>query len=140
MRSWGNSSEKALNALGNYVKRKKILKYFIFRIQLQLKILISWKGLQRLNQIKTGLCWRFFRIFSICSKNRKLQCLSPCQSIQAPPQYIRARWESRFWLQMVGWFLSGQFSGNLAKYNEHYLTCAKTDHYFTTLWQFKGHY
>ena len=80
MRSWGNSSEKALNALGNYVKRKKnlkILKYFIFQIQLQLKILISWKGLQRLNQINTGLCWQFFRIFSICSKNRKLQCLSP---------------------------------------------------------------
>ena len=78
MISWGNSSEKALNALGNYRKRneEKIRKYFIYQIQLQLKTLISWKGSQRLNQFNTGLCWRFFRLFSICRKNRKLRCSS----------------------------------------------------------------
>ena len=58
MRSWGNSSEKALNALRNYRKRneKNIRKCFIFQIQLQLKTLLSWKDLKRLNQINTGLC------------------------------------------------------------------------------------
>ena len=43
------------------------------------------------------------------------------------------------WLQMVGWFLSGQFSRNLAKNNENRPTYAKANHYFTTLWQFKSH-
>ena len=40
---------------------------------------------------------------------------------------------------MVGWFLSEKFSRNLAKSNGKYPTYAKTDNYFTTLWQFKSH-
>ena len=118
MRSWGNSSEKALNALGSYVKKKrrKIQKYFIFQIQLQLKFLMPWKGLQRLYHTNTGLCWRSFRIFSICSKtcnvhlhgnNRGSAAIYPRERSRVM-QWRHMRWESSFDCNCFGWFLSGQ--------------------------------
>ena len=75
MKSWGNSSEKALNASESYAKKRneeKIRKYFILQIQLQSNTLMPWKALKRLSQTNTGLCWRSFRIFSICIKDRIL--------------------------------------------------------------------
>ena len=59
--------------------KKKYGSTLIFKLSCNWKLwLIPWKGLQRLHQTNIGLCWRSFRIFSICSNNRKLQCLTPC--------------------------------------------------------------
>ena len=130
MISWGNSSDKSLNASESYVMRneeKKIGKYFIFQIQLQLKTLMPWKGLQRLNQTNTGLCWGSFRIFLICSNARIVNIHDHGNNPGSAAIYSRERsrvmrwhhmrWESRFDCK-----LPGQLSRNLAKCIENYLT------------------
>ena len=144
MRSRGNISEKALNASESYAQRREeeIRKYFIFQIQLQLKTLMPWKGLQRLNQ---GLCWQSFRIFSICTKNRKLQCSSPWQHSRLDCNIFtweitrdaETSYKVRKGLIVNNWyklFLPWQLWGILEKYNENYLTFVKTDHLCTTLY------
>ena len=131
MRSRNNISEKALNASESYAQRREeeIRKYFIFQIQLQLKTLMPWKGLQRLNQ---GLCWQSFRIFSICTKNRKLQCSSPWQHSRLDCNIFT--WKGLIVNNWYKLFLPWQLWGILEKYNENYLTFVKTDHLYTTLY------
>ena len=146
MRSRSNITEKTLNASESYTKRneEEIRKYFIFQIQLQLKTLIPWKGFQRLNQTNTGLCWRSFRIFSICTKNRKLQSSSPWQHSRLDCNIFTweitrdavTSYEVRKGLIVNNWyklFLPWQLWGILEKYNENCLTFVKTDHLCTTL-------
>ena len=57
---------KRLQTLQRATQREMTKKYrntLFFQIQIQLNTLMPWKGLQRLNQTNTGLCWRSFRIF-----------------------------------------------------------------------------
>ena len=136
MRSWGNSSEKALNALGNYVKRKK--KYWntlFFEFSCNWKFLSPERVYKDLIKLIQGCADDFFESFPFVV--RIVNCNVHHHGNNPGSMQWHIRWESRFdckcWL-----VLSGQFSRNLAKNNENCLTYAKANHYFKTFWQFKS--
>ena len=141
MRSWGNSSEKGLNASGSYAKRNEenIRKYFIFQIQLQSNTLVPWKLCKDSVKPIQGCADDLFVSFpfvlrivycNVCHHgNNPGSAAIYSRERSRAMQWHHMRWE-KVWLQMVGSnrFLPWQLSLNLAKYNENYLTYVRTDH------------
>ena len=121
MRSWGNSSEKALNALGSYVKKKrrkntKIL-YFSNSVAIE-KFLCPEKVCKDFIILIQGCADDLFESFPFVARiatcnvhhhgnNRGSAAIYPRERSRVM-QWRHMRWESSFDCNCFGWFLSGQ--------------------------------